>query len=347
MAALKFLFLPLALFLLTSCMMGYLIESSYHQQKILRARQPITKILNEPDVPAETKHKLQLVQEAKNFAEKKLALNQTNNYESYVALDRPYVTWIVRASEAYELKSYQWWFPLVGNVPYKGYFSEKDALEEAQTFEAQKFDTYVRGVTAYSTLGWFDDPIISPMLSYEDHDLVELIIHEMVHATLFIKSQADFNERLATFVGQEGAKLFYLEKEGPASPTLKLIEDNWHDTQKFSDFIGAEMKALREWYHQLKPEGKNQQNKTQKIKEMQARFKEKVLPQLRTSQYRTFGDRKLNNAMLLSYETYIQDLSDFAKLFQQLDNHFKKFLEKCKKLEWADDPQAQLKTWLR
>ena len=203
----KTLFLIFFSFTLPGCMVGYLVESSYHQQKILRSRIPINEYLQRLDLNPEIEKKLKLVQEAKDFAEKNLGLKKSDNYNSYVPLNRPYVTWIVRASENYKLDSYQWWFPLVGHVPYKGFFSEKGALDEAKKFDSS-YDTFVRGVTAYSTLGWFDDPILSPMMRYEDHDLVELIIHETVHATIFIKNQVDFNEQLATFIAQEGTKLF-------------------------------------------------------------------------------------------------------------------------------------------
>ncbi|MCB9026222.1 MAG: aminopeptidase [Bdellovibrionaceae bacterium] len=342
----KIIFIISSLFLLPGCMVGYLLNSSYQQQKILRARTPIAEKLKDPSLDPLTKQKLLLVQETKMFAEKDLGLAQTNNYQSYVSLDRPYVTWIVQASEAFKLKDYQWWFPIVGHVPYKGYFAEESAQKEAKTFDSSKYDTYVRGVTAYSTLGWFNDPILTPMLRYENHDLVELIIHETVHATIYIKSQADFNERLATFIGQEGTKLFYLNKEGPLSATVKKIDDSIYDTQVFSEFITAELNNLRKWYERLEPKDKTVVKKELQIKAIQERFKNQIVPILRTEDFKGFAVRKLNNAILLSYETYVQDLSDFKKLFEKEDKDFKKFLNKCKELEKAEDPSAQLKQWL-
>src|SRR6185312_9453872 len=110
-------------------------------------------------------------------------------------------------------------------------------LEEANTFDKTKFDTYVRGVTAYSTLGWFQDSVLSTMLRYEDYELAELILHETVHTTLYIKSAAQFNERMATFLGQEGMRLFYLKTEGPSAPQLKKAEDDAHDEKLFSAFL--------------------------------------------------------------------------------------------------------------
>ncbi|MCB0390314.1 MAG: aminopeptidase [Bdellovibrionales bacterium] len=342
----KFLVLICFLFFLPGCMVGYFFKSSYHQQKLLRSRVAISEVLEDEKTPLEVKTKLQLAMNAKFFAEKELGLNKSKNYSSYVSLERPYVTWIVRASKAFELEAYQWWFPIVGHVPYKGYFSESEAQEEATTFDKKKYDIYVRGVTAYSTLGWFDDPITSPMLRYNDHDLVELIIHESVHATLYIKSNAEFNERLATFLGQEGAKLFYQKLEGQDSQNLKAINDNIEDTKLFSNFISKELEDLRKWYVSLPDTNKNVVEKYKRIKNIQIRFAANIKPLLKTESFKNFDQRELNNAMLLSYETYIQDLSDFEKLFQLENKNLKNFLNRIKSLEEVDNPQDQLKAWI-
>ncbi|MGE0529013.1 MAG: aminopeptidase, partial [Bdellovibrionales bacterium] len=207
-----------ALFPCLGCQIGYYIHSAYHQTKLIHGRRPITWVLENSHLTPEQKRKLQLVRKVKEFGESKLGLARSRNYTTFVQLDEPYVTYIVQAAYALELKPYLWRFPLVGAVPYKGYFRRKLAEEEASSFDPEKFDTYVRGVSAYSTLGWFQDSVLSSMLRYEDHDLVELILHESIHTTLYIKNAAEFNERLATFLGHEGMKMYYLETEGPHSP---------------------------------------------------------------------------------------------------------------------------------
>ena len=131
---------------------------------------------------------------------------KTKNYSTFVNLHRPYVTYIVSAAPKNELKYYTWYFPIIGSVPYKGYFNEAGANGEARDLASEGYDTYVRGVTAYSTLGWFKDPILSSMLAYSDYDMVNTIIHETVHTTIYIKSNANFNERLASYLGDLGAR---------------------------------------------------------------------------------------------------------------------------------------------
>ena len=233
---------------LSGCVVGYLTKSSYNQMKLLMSRTPIDEVLEDPKVDEATKKKLRLAKEAKEFAEKELGLTPTNNYGTFVDLGRPYVSWIVRAAPVYKLEAYLWTFPIVGSIPYKGYFNKEDALEEAKDFDPNKYDTYVRGVGAYSTLGWFDDPILSSMTTMRESDFVNVIIHETVHATIYIKSQADFNERLATFLGDLGAEMFYFKREGEGSPTVKQTRLENADGKLFSKFITQELKELRAWY---------------------------------------------------------------------------------------------------
>lgn len=330
---------------LSACQLTYMTDSAYNQLKLLSARQPIDKVLANPDLDSETKHKLLLAQQAREFAETHLNLKPTKNYTSYVELGRPYVSYIVQAAPVYELKHYLWRFPIVGAVPYKGFFSKDKALREAARFDPEKYDTYVRGVSAYSTLGWFRDPILSSMLSYDDDDLVNLIIHETVHATIYIKNHADFNERLATFVGDIGTEYFYLKQEGEDSSTLKHIQDKNHDARLFSDFISSELNSLRTWYHD-KSETLTPELKSQRLALIQENFQNKISSQLKTQRFSYFTNLKLNNAMLLSFETYYMDLSDFKEVFVFLNKDFAKLIEFCKELEKASDPELKLKEFV-
>jgi predicted aminopeptidase len=244
----KPLILLLTCLLLSSCETGYLIKNSYYQLRLLQKREPIESILQQEKLNAEEKRKLQLAQEAKQFAEEKMGLATTKNYTSYVALDEKYLTYVVSASEKWNLQAIQWSFPITGAVPYKGFFQENQAVEFEKELLLNNVDTYRRGVSAYSTLGWFNDPIYSSMLNYNDEDLVNTIIHETVHATIYIPSSADFNERLASFLGNQGTLEFYRQKEGPHSLTvLKIIENN-HDEAVFAKFISEELVKLEAWY---------------------------------------------------------------------------------------------------
>ena len=329
--------------LLSGCQLGYIMKSGVGQMKLMNARVPIDKALSDPHIDDAKKAKLRLALEAREFAEKELHLKPTKNYTSYVELGRPYVTYVVSAAEKWQLKTYQWSYPFMGKMPYKGYFNEPDAVEEEKVMAAQDLDTYMRGVSAYSTLGWFNDPILSSMLRYDDYDLVNTIIHETVHATLYIKHEADFNERLATFTGGKGAELFYLKKEGPQSGTLKTIREESEDNKLFSVFISAELESLKKWYEQLPPAERAEEKRMARIQEIQARFSKDLKPKLKTKNLDHFPELKLNNARLLLYKTYMQDLGDFQKLYDLAGQNFSEFINRCKSLESADDPAAELK----
>lgn len=327
---------------LSGCQITYYLKSAYHQAKILNARRPIEKVLVDPKIDSETKRKLKLALKAREFAEEVLGLKPTSNYTSYSDIGRPYVSWILHAAPAFELKHHLWWFPLVGHLPYKGFFSIEEAQEEAKHFPSEKFDTYIRGVTAYSTLGWFEDPILNTMIAYSDHHLVNLIIHETLHSTLYIKSNADFNEQLATFIGNKGTQLFYLNQEGDKSPTLDLIKKEAEDEKLFSEFITRELDLLDQWYRDQKNPTPSLESKELRLNEINSRFAKEILPLFKVHNYTAFANQKLNNAQLLSLKTYVYDLSKFEQAFASLGGDFKKFILFCKSLEKSKDPSNEL-----
>lgn len=311
--------------------------------QLLSSREPVEKALQDPNLDETKKNKLLLAQEARVFGEQTLHLKSTKNYTSYVELGRPYVTYVVSAAAKWELKHHQWSYPFMGKMPYKGYFNEADAVEEEKSLQADGLDTFMRGVSAYSTLGWFNDPILSSMLRYDDYDLVNTIIHETVHATLYIKSSADFNERLATFLGDKGAEQFYLKKEGPESATLAQIKKENADSKLFSHFISGELRALEDWYKNLPVADRNEEKRLERIAQIQKNFVTNLQPQLHTDSYKKFPEYKLNNARLLVYKTYMQDLQDFESLYNLLDQDYARFIAQCKSLESAKDPAVALK----
>jgi predicted aminopeptidase len=318
------------------------MHSAYHQTKLLQRRKSIDRVLKSDKLNEEQKAKLRLVQEVKAFAEDKLGLERSSNYTSFVQLDEPYVTYIVQAAHYYELKPFLWKFPFVGDVPYKGYFRKSLAEREAEGFDHTKYDTMIRGVSAYSTLGWFQDSVLSSMLRYEEHDLVETIIHETIHTTLYIKSAAEFNERLATFMGHAGMMQFYLEKEGKDSIHLKKARDEGEDQKLFSEFLTNEIDELKKWY--ADNAGKiTPQMKSERLSEIKKHFTENLKPKLKLLSYSEFAKGELNNAILLAYQTYEYNLDDFAKVFTHFDGDFKKTMEYLKTLKNQKRPETALK----
>ena len=344
---LKFLSFSSFCIYLCGCQLGYIAESAYSQAELLRKRVPITEALSDLHLTEEQKRKLRLAEEAHHFAETDLNLAVTQNYTTFVQLDGPYVTYVVSAAPKDELKPYLWKYPIIGAMPYKGYFKPEGTKETIAELKAQNLDVYMRGVSAYSTLGWFKDPILSSMLNYRDFDLVNTIIHETLHATIFFKSSSDFNESLANFVGEQGAVLFYQRKEGPNSPTAKAIVSDRHDEMLFSEFISKELDDLEAWYATQKEKSSNvipESARIARIHEIQQRFAIQVRPKLKLKDsYKSFESREQNNASLLTYRLYYKDMGDFDLVMTKLGHDFHKFLDYCRALKDADDPKAKLR----
>ncbi|GHT80374.1 hypothetical protein FACS1894130_11490 [Spirochaetia bacterium] len=148
----------------------------------------------------------------RRFAMEELGLRETKNYTRYVKLDRDYLAAAVSAAERDAFVRYEWWFPVVGNVPYKGFFRAEDARREGEKLRKRDLDVWIRRVDAFSTLGWFRDPLYSYMRDYPVHELADLLIHELLHATVYLKGHSQFDEELAEFVGREGSRLYYRKK---------------------------------------------------------------------------------------------------------------------------------------
>ncbi len=317
-----------------------MIHNSYEQLKLLNSRVPVEKVLADPTVDSEIKRKLRLSQEALKFGVENLSLAPHKNYQTFVELHRPYVTWIVQVAPLYDVTPYTWWFPIVGSLPYKGFFDEESAHLEAEKFDKSKYDRAVRGASAFSTLGWFHDPILSSMLKYQDADLIETIIHESVHATLFISGQAEFNERMANFLGTKGTELFYSSRGENELAGQVALENADHLI--FSDWISNQIVDLNEFYktHQ------SLKQKEDRLNAMMEQFKRSIKPKLKTNAFLYFEKLKLNNAVLLNYTTYDQDLSDFEKLYKKKGS-FKAAFEYLKTLKNSAHATADLKGYVQ
>lgn len=329
-------------FFLSGCQVTYLARSAAGHIKILSSQVSIEEALQDPKISHESKEKIKLAQEAKVFGEEVIGLKKSKNYLKFVQLPRPHVSYVVSAAERWQLKQFQFSYPIVGKMPYKGFFSEQEAAEAAQELEVKGYDSFHRGVSAYSTLGWLNDPILSSMLRYSDDDLVNTIIHESVHTTLYIKNNADFNERLAVFVGNQATEDFYKAKEGPESKTLQIILDKNHDDALFSHFIGEELKKLERWYQELPVKERTEERRKNRFNQIKESFYSEIFPKLKTKHHYGFNRSTLNNASLLVYKTYMQDLAKFQKLFEKCERSYSCFLTQVKSLEKSREPEKDL-----
>lgn len=341
MVFIRLVFWILIAALLSSCQLGYIAQSAVDQAKLMRARVPLKYALEHYKLTEQQRAKLELAIELRSFMVKELKLNTKSNYSRYVHLNRDYVSYAVNASPKDQLKTYKWSFPIVGSVPYKAYFKKESAIEEAKELQEQNYDTHVRGVSAYSTLGWFEDPILSSMLRMKEHHFINTLIHETVHANLYISDHSKFNERVATFLGQLGAEAYY-KKQNRQDELKQLVESESHDELLFSEFITKELKALRQWYEDQKGKDNVVSIREAKFTEMKANFKKNILPKMKTKTYYWFPEKKLNNAFLLLLELYNSDFSVLEKLANHYNRDFQAVFKELKKLEDSDSPEKDL-----
>ncbi len=192
---------------LTSCQsVRFYTQAAKGQWEMLHKARPLPEVLQDPATSAAVKQRLRLVQELRDFAKTELRLPVERQFKDYSDLGREHAVWVVVAAPEFSVEAKTWWYPLVGTLKYRGFFDERLARTEAARLKAQGFDTCIGGSDAYSSLGWFADPVLNTFLHRSDAELAELIFHELTHARLFIAGDTDFNEALATAAGQAGAR---------------------------------------------------------------------------------------------------------------------------------------------
>ncbi len=202
----------LILFAAATPMGRYLARAGWAEAHILARRRPIAALVTDPATDARTRAKLGLVLAARGFAADSLHLDARESFTTYSALDHDTLVLVVSAAYRDTLAFHTWWFPIVGSVPYKGYFRAADALAEAASLERAGYDTIVRPASAFSTLGWFNDPLLSTTLAEDSASLANTVIHELLHNTFYAPGSSAFNESFANFVGSRGAERFFLER---------------------------------------------------------------------------------------------------------------------------------------
>ena len=305
-----------AMAFLTACSPGYVLRAGWEEAKILTARRPIHEIVHDTTASAELRGKLRLVQHAREYSERTLELVPGDAFTSYVELERDTLLMVVNAAHEFELRWKTWWFPIVGRLPYKGYFDFEKARLEAEKLDEQGYDTWVRPSSAFSTLGWFPDPLMSTTLRADSVGIVETVIHEITHSTFFPKGQARFNESFANFVGHRGAISFFCD--GIADEGLcETAEDRWHDIRVFGRFFHSVLDPLEALYASDLPAGEMRTKKARILREAADRFESEVQAEFRSGRYRGLDPERVNNAWLLSRMLYYTRLDDLEDLYQQ------------------------------
>ncbi|MEO5510254.1 MAG: aminopeptidase [Longimicrobiales bacterium] len=313
------LILPLLLLALSAaCSPVYVIRAGLHEARILSRRRPIARVIEDPATAPAVRHKLDVVLQARAYAEHSLDLAAGDSYTTYSWVSHDTLLMVVTASRPDRFQAHTWWFPVVGRVPYKGYFDFEKAYADAAKLREQGLDTYVRPSGAFSTLGWFNDPLLSTILRYGDVSLATTVVHEILHNTVYIPSQVAFNESFASFVGDRGAIDFLCARDGESAPTCDLAKRNWHDTLLYGAFLSDLVHRLEAVYR--REDLTTAAKLTQKVALLAAakvRFSAEVEPSLQTTGYRGFLNQEVNNATLIGVRLYYERLEVFERVYER------------------------------
>lgn len=324
----------LLLFVVYFELVVYGIRQGIGQAKILWYARPVEEFMADPAYPDSLKAKLYLIGEVRKFAIDSLGLEDTEVYKKMYDQKGKPIMWVVQACEPFALQSVKWKFPLIGAVPYKGFFREDLALALRDELKMQGKDVMVRNPGGWSTLGWFNDPILSNMLKRSEGDLASLIIHEMVHSTMFIKDSIDFNENLANFIGDKAAGEFVKYKFGVESKQYNeyLYEDD--DYTLFAEHMLRGTHVLDSLYTRL-----NEVEDTAVKRQRKEALIQKIVQALDTLPLKLvqkpserFSKRLPNNAYFMSFVQYEAKQNFFeTECEAKFNGDLKKYLAYLKK----------------
>jgi predicted aminopeptidase len=328
---------------LSGCGISYLWHVTVGQTALLLQRRSVEEALRDPHLTSQEQHKLRMILAVRSFAITQLGMQASQSYTMFVQLDRPYVSYNLSAASADAFKPYTWRFPIVGKMPYKGFFDKDYALREQHTLDEQGYDTYLRGIRAYSTLGYFNDPILSSMLAYDDALLINTIIHEMLHQTVWFKGNVSFNESLASFVAEQGTLAYLQQQYGVDAPEYQHYRALRADALVFEEYMDALINRLDALYHEPISRADKLQRKAQILAEATTAYPE-VFPRMQTTGYRNFFERRsLNNAVLLAFRVYNRDTTFFAQALAEQDGDLRRMIAYFKTLR-ADQIPARFRT---
>ena len=328
------IFLLFSLAILTSCNPLYVLQAGITQSEILLNRRQIEEVISDSSIDREIQRKLVLVNDARSFSFS-LSLDPQGSFQSYSALDRDILAWIVMGAkpDSFELKT--WWFPIVGSVPYKGYFSPDSAECAARRLRAQGYETLVRGTEAFSTLGWFDDPVMTPMLRNPDHEIVNTVLHEILHTTLWVPGYVAFNESLANFIGLQGAIAYYQQKLTSCNP-LEISCTSPFSEKKRSAEIGLQnalaiSKTLSGLISELSELYSSTRSREEKLALREAIFIQHLTP-LRQRIPGMKILKKAHNGELLQLQLYYSKLDLFSQLWDKHQGSWRELLVELQRI---------------
>lgn len=324
----------------------YLLRAAWEEGKILLRRRPIAEVAADSTVNAQVRVKLDLVTRVRAFAASDLQLKAGESFTTYSRVDHDTLVLVLSGAYRDRLQPYTWWFPIVGRVPYKGFFDFAAARRARDDLTAAGFDTYLRPAAAFSTLGWFNDPLLSTTLEEDSLTLANTVIHELAHNTLFVKNHVDFNESFASFVGARGAARFF-RADGDSVAALG-VEAMWEDEKRLGAFWEQLAHAIDSAYARFPDDSAQRVAAAREVYTRARRdLVERLAPMLPTVPSEWLARLQLDNAALLARRVYGKELGMFDQVFRREGDSVPAAVARIAALvRGADDPYAAVREWL-
>lgn len=304
----------------------YGFQQGKGQFYVLRNARPIDDFIADDTFPDSLKQKIKLIQEAKSFGAD-LGLKETANYQTIFDQKGKSILWNVSGCKPFEFEPYYWSFPFTGKVPYKGFFDIEKAKKEARELKKKGYDVRVRSVSAWSTLGWFKDPILSNMLFRSEGELAETIFHELTHTTLFFPDSVDFNENLASFYGKKATEVFLEKKYGSNSEELKKYLAQEADKLLFRTHMLKGRDTLNSLYNSFTDDLDTMIMREEKENLIHAIIQNMDSIDFENKDYSNiFIDYTPNNAYFMSFSRYYDKMAFFDSIYVSQGEDLKNFL---------------------
>lgn len=325
------LILITCLFQFSACStIGYYTQSVSGQLSLLYKREDIHDVINDGNTPDSLKYSLQQAIEIRQFASEKLKLPDNKSYMYYADLDRPYVVWNVFAAPEFSLEPKSWCYFIVGCVSYRGYFAEEDAIETANTLKQEHFDVHVAGISAYSTLGWFDDPLLNTMVHWRTRSLASLLFHELSHQVIYISNETAFNEAFSTAVERLGTIQWLLSHH---PEMLDNYLDFLHVQQDFRQLLLNTRGELETLYQSSLDNKTKRKNKSEIIQQLKQSYENKKREWPSDIHFDKWFEKPINNARLTASMTYLQKVPAFFRIYMDQEADWEQFFKTIIKMD--------------
>ena len=310
--------------------LSYYLQCAKGEMEIISSARPIAEVINDPQTTPELRLKLEKIQQMRNFAVTELGLPDNGSYRRYADIGRPYVVWNIVATEEFSLQPKQWCFPIAGCLSYKGYFHQAQAEQLAARLQTENYDVDLYGVQAYSTLNWFDDPVLNTFVASSDARLAGLLFHELAHQLIYIDNDSSFNEAFAMTVQIEGVHRWFQQHAKPEEWHLFL--EHQRQSAVFQDFLRTTREQLRTLYQQNLPEKQMRSKKQLLLSKAHEHFAELKESRQLGNGFDRWMSRGLNNARLAGIATYRELVPGFQTMLQQCQGNLGCFYERIRVL---------------